>query len=173
MVLMPLDTRSAKTSAPSVKRLRRSPFSLSSSGGLRNTTRRGPEEAPSSSTSENGSPVRLSASSCGLAMVALVSTKRGSPPCSSATRLSLRKHRRDVGAEDAAQDVGLVDGHDLEVPEEIPPGLVVRQEADVEHVGVREDYVRAAPDVRAQGLRGVAVVGGRVDAAQAEALDLA
>ncbi len=88
---MPLETRSAKTSAPSVSRLRRSPFSLSKSGGLRKTTLRGPEEAPSSSTSENGSPVRLSASSCGLAIVALVSTKRGSPPCSSATRLSLRK----------------------------------------------------------------------------------
>ena len=39
-------------------------------------TRRSPVEAPSLSTSVKGSPVRLSASSCGLAIVALVSTKR-------------------------------------------------------------------------------------------------
>src|SRR5215207_4081858 len=88
MVLTPCETRFAKTRAPSVRRLRLSPFSLSSKGGLRKMTRRSPVEAPSLSTRVKGRPVRLSASSCGLAIVALVSTKRGSPPCNSATRLS-------------------------------------------------------------------------------------
>src|ERR671917_175437 len=46
MVLIPWETRFAKTSAPSVRRLRRSPFSLSRSGGVRKKTRPAPQGAP-------------------------------------------------------------------------------------------------------------------------------
>ena len=76
--------------------------------------------------------------------------------------------RSDVRAEHPAQDVGLVHGHYSQVAQEICPGLVVGQDADVEHVGVGEDHVRAASHVGPYGLGRVAVVGRRVDAAQPE-----
>ena len=50
---------------------------------------------------------------------------------------------------------------------------MVGQDADVQHVRVGEQDVRPAPDVRAEGVRRIAVIGRRVDAAQAEGLDLA
>jgi hypothetical protein len=78
-----------------------------------------------------------------------------------------------VRPEDAAQDVRLVDGHDLQVAQKVGPGLVVGQDADVQHVGVRKQDVRPAPDVRAEGVRRVAIIGRRMDSAQAEVLDLA
>ena len=70
----------------------------------------------------------------------------------------------DVRAEHAAVDVGLVDDDDREVREQLGPGGVVGEDADVEHVGVGEHDVRAPADVRARLARGVAVVDRRVDA---------
>ena len=68
------------------------------------------------------------------------------------------QHVGDVGAEHAAVGVRLVDDHPAEAGEEVAPALVVGQDADVEHVGVGEDQVRAAADRRAVLARGVAVV---------------
>ena len=52
----------------------------------------------------------------------------------------------DVGAEDAAVDVRLVDHDDREVGEEVRPRGVVREDPEVEHVGVGEDDVGVAAD---------------------------
>ena len=53
------------------------------------------------------------------------------------------QHVRDVRAEHAPVDVRLVDDHEREVREEVAPGGVVRQDADVQHVRVGEHHVRA------------------------------
>ena len=62
---------------------------------------------------------------------------------------------RDVRAEHAAVHVRLVDDDDGEVREHVRPRVVVREDPDVEHVGVREDEVRPPAD-------GGALVAGRV-----------
>jgi hypothetical protein len=54
-----------------------------------------------------------------------------------------------VRAEDAAVDVRLVDDDVAQVVQHVRPTVVVRQHADVEHVGVREDDVRPAADLPA------------------------
>jgi hypothetical protein len=77
-----------------------------------------------------------------------------------------------VRSEDASQDVSLVYSHELEVAQEVAPGLVVRQDADVQHVRVRQDDVRLAAHLGPQRCRRIAVVGCRVDAAQLEGTDL-
>ena len=64
----------------------------------------------------------------------------------------------DVGAEDAAVDVRLVDDDVAEPRQHLAPVLVVGQDADVEHVGVGQDQVGAAPDRGALLARRVAVV---------------
>ena len=70
----------------------------------------------------------------------------------------------DMRAEDAAVDVRLVDHHVGEVREHVAPAVVVGQDADVEHVRVREHEVRPLADLPAPlGLR-VAVVDRRPDA---------
>ena len=56
--------------------------------------------------------------------------------------------------------------------EERPPQLVVGKDPDVQHVRVREDDVRLAPDRRAAPRRRVAVVGLGADLVQLEARDL-
>ncbi len=66
-------------------------------------------------------------------------------------------------AVDAAQAVQLVDHHVAQVLEELHPLRVVRQDALVEHVGVRHHDVRARPDRLARVLRRVSVVGERAD----------
>ena len=70
----------------------------------------------------------------------------------------------DVRAEDAAVDVRLVDDDDREVREQLGPGGVVGEDADVEHVGVGEHDVGAPADVGARLARGVAVVDRRANA---------
>ena len=72
----------------------------------------------------------------------------------------------DVGhvrAEHAAQAVQLVDHDVAEVLEQLHPLRVVRQDALVEHVGVRDHDVRPRPDRLARVLRRVAVVRERPD----------
>ncbi len=70
---------------------------------------------------------------------------------------------RDVGAEDPAICVDLVDDYVAEVAEEPAPSAVVWEDTLVEHVGVREDDARLAPQLSARGLRSVAVVGAGFD----------
>ena len=60
--------------------------------------------------------------------------------------------------------MGLVDDDDREVREQLGPGGVVGEDADVQHVGVREHDVRPSADVRARLARGVAVVDRRAHA---------
>ena len=78
------------------------------------------------------------------------------------------QHVRDVRAEHAAIDVRLVDHDDREVGEHVRPRPVVGQDAEVEHVRVREDHVRAPADLRALLARRVAVVDRRPRALDAE-----
>ena len=68
------------------------------------------------------------------------------------------EHVGDVRAEDAAVDVRLVDDDVAEVREHVSPAVVVREDADVEHVRVREDDVRPLADLPAALARRVAVV---------------
>ena len=73
-----------------------------------------------------------------------------------------------VRAEHAAVDVRLVDDDVAQVREHVPPAVVVREEADVEHVGVREDQVRPLADLPALLRRRVPVVDRGARARQAE-----
>ena len=75
---------------------------------------------------------------------------------------------RDVRAEDAAVDVRLVDHDEAEVVEKVAPQVVPRQDADVEHVRVREHEVRPAADLAPPLGRGVSVVDRRADGGDAE-----
>jgi len=68
-----------------------------------------------------------------------------------------------VRAEDAAVDVRLVDDDGREVGEERPPGLMVGQDPEVEHVRVGQHQVGLAADRRPALARGVAVVDGHAD----------
>ncbi len=74
----------------------------------------------------------------------------------------------DVRAEDAAVDVRFVHDHEGEVRQHVAPAVVVWQDADVEHVGVREDHVRPLANLPAALGRGVAVVDRGPQARQAE-----
>ena len=73
-----------------------------------------------------------------------------------------------VRAEDAAVDVRLVHDDVAEVREDVAPAVVMRQDADVEHVRVREDDVRPLADLPAGLRRGVAVVDRRPHLGHAE-----
>src|SRR5439155_16233914 len=69
----------------------------------------------------------------------------------------------DVGAEDAAIDVRLVDDDIAEVGEDVTPAVVVWQYAQVEHVRVGQDQVRPLADLPAALALGIAVVDRRAD----------
>ena len=69
------------------------------------------------------------------------------------------QHVRDVRAEHAAQHVQLVDHHVAQPHEERRPLRVRREDADVEHLGVREQHRRVGARPRPLVGRGVAVVG--------------
>ena len=68
------------------------------------------------------------------------------------------QHVGHVRAEHAAVDVRLVDDHHRQVREEVAPRRVVGQDPQVQHVGVGDDDVRAAPDRQPLLARRVAVV---------------
>jgi hypothetical protein len=59
------------------------------------------------------------------------------------------QHVADMRAEDAAVHVRLVDDDVAEVVEHVPPAVVMWEDADVEHVRVREDQVRPPTDLPA------------------------
>jgi hypothetical protein len=69
----------------------------------------------------------------------------------------------DVGAKHAAVHVRLVDDHECQVREQIPPGGVVGHDPDMQHVGVRQDEVAAPADRGPLLARRVAVVDRRPD----------
>ncbi len=68
------------------------------------------------------------------------------------------KHIGDVRAEHAAVHVRLVDDDVAQVVQDVGPQVVSRQDADVEHVGIREHEVRPLPDLPAPLGRCVTVV---------------
>ena len=72
-------------------------------------------------------------------------------------------------AEHAAVHVGLVDHDNAQVVEDVAPAVVVWEDAEMQHVRVREDRVRGAPDMRALPDGRVAVVDRGSQGAQAEA----
>ena len=74
----------------------------------------------------------------------------------------------DVRPEDAPIDVRLVDDDVAEVREDVSPAVVVREDADVEHVRVREDDVRPLADLPAPLSRRVAVVDRRLEPFEAK-----
>jgi len=63
-----------------------------------------------------------------------------------------------VGAEDAAVHVRFVDDDVAQVVQDVGPAVVVREDADMQHVRVRQDDVRPAPDLPALLGRRVPVV---------------
>ena len=79
------------------------------------------------------------------------------------------QHVADMGAEDAAVHVRLIDHDEGQIGKEVPPRGVVRQDPDVQHVRVGDDEVAALADRRALVARGVAVIDRGADLlAQAE-----
>ena len=71
-------------------------------------------------------------------------------------------------AEHATVDVRLVDDHVPQVVQDVAPAVVVGHHPDVEHVGIREDHVRASADVASLLRRGVAVVDRDAEPGKAE-----
>src|SRR6185295_10496331 len=70
-----------------------------------------------------------------------------------------REDVMEVAAEDAPVGVELVEHDPTEIREERTPGGPVAEEAEVQHVRIGDhDARKAAPDRRALGRRGVAVV---------------
>ena len=68
------------------------------------------------------------------------------------------QHRGHVGAEEAPVGVDLIDHHELQARQEGAPGGMVRKDADVQHVRVREHHPRGAADRRPLAPRGIAVI---------------
>ena len=83
------------------------------------------------------------------------------------------QHVADVRAEDAAVDVRLVDDHVGEVREHVAPAVVVGEDADVEHVRVREHEVRPLADLPPPLHLRVAVVDRRLHARHLQLLERA
>ena len=151
-------TRSASSLAASLRADARLPSFSSTSGGFHITTWRSAWGAPSRSTSSISRPVSPSPSWSGLAIVALVSTKRGLRAVGAGEPPQPAQHVGHVRAEHPAVDVRLVDHHPGEVGEHVAPVAVVGQHAHVQHVRVGQDQVGALADRPALLARRVAVV---------------
>ena len=78
---------------------------------------------------------------------------RGAVERSAAAQAS--NHVRDVAAKDAAIDVSLVDDDRAEARQPLIPALMVRADADVDHVGITEDEIRL--DASAAATRGIRI----------------
>ena len=78
---------------------------------------------------------------------------RGSVERSAATQAS--NHVRDVAAKDTAIDVSLVDDDRAEARQPLIPPLMVRADADVDHVRIAEDEIRL--DASPAATRGVRI----------------
>ena len=83
------------------------------------------------------------------------------------------QHVADVRPEDAAVHVRLVHDDVAEVREDVAPAIVVRQDADVEHVRVGQDQVRPFADLPAALALRVAVVDRGPDALDLELVERA
>ncbi len=75
---------------------------------------------------------------------------------------------RHVRPEHTAVHVCLVDDHVAEIREDVAPAVVIRQEADVDHVRVGENHVRPLADLLSLLGRRVAVVDSRLEPGHAE-----
>ena len=123
------------------------PSSSSSSGGFHIATRRLARGAASWSTSLN--PVKAGQTLGELDRIGDRRAREQEARLAAVDRgdaAQAPEHVRDVGAEHAAVHVRLVDDHERQVREQLAPRGVVGQDPDVEHVGVREDQVRALAD---------------------------
>ncbi len=165
IVRAPSRTSRASSSAASPSAERRAPSCSSVSGGFHTAiVRDGAGEPSSSIRRTSSSPVSRSASSSGLAIVAEVIRKTRFGAVGGGDPAKPAQHAGDVRAEHAAVDVGLVDHDDGEVGEQVGPGAVVGQDADVQHVGIGQHDVGLLADLGARLAGRVAVVDGRAHA---------
>ena len=140
------------------------PSSSLATGGLMTRMCLRPDGAPLSSTSSTGASRMRSASSLGLAMVALAQMKIGIGAVVVADPAQAADDVRHVAAEQAPVGVQLVDDDVLEVLEQLEPLRVVRKDRRVEHVRVGDDHLPGRADHAAHVGGRVAVVGVRLEA---------
>jgi hypothetical protein len=76
-----------------------------------------------------------------------------------------------VATEQAAIGVQLVEHEVAQARQHAPPGVVMRQDAAMQHVGVGGDRMRPCPRGTALGRRRVAVVGGHTDPGRGRGVD--
>ena len=158
IVRSPRAVSAASSPAASPSADPRVPSASSSSGVSQNATRRGARGAPSSvddahvEAGERGAGLRgvrdRGAGEQELRLAAVERAHAPQPP----------QHERHVRAEDAAVGVRLVDHDVREVGQHVRPAPVVGQDADVQHVGVRQDRIGEAAHEVALLARRVAVV---------------
>jgi hypothetical protein len=68
------------------------------------------------------------------------------------------QHVRHVAAEHPPVDVGLIDHHKAQMPQEIRPAGMLRQDPHVQHVGVGQDQASPLPDETSRLGRRVPIV---------------
>ena len=120
------------------------------------------------STTVTRSPSSAAPSSPGFEIVAEARSTCGLGSVDASESPQPPKDVRDVRSEDAAVDVRFVDDDVAQVREEVSPAIVIRQDADVQHVRVREDHVGRATDLAAVLERRVAVVDRRAQPGEPE-----
>ena len=74
------------------------------------------------------------------------------------------QHACHLRAEDTAVDVRLVNHDVTQIPKEFRPEIVIRQNADGEHVGIRQDDVRGLAELGADCARRIAIIRSKEDA---------
>ena len=167
-VRRPRSTKPACSFAASASAEPRSPSSSSRSGGFQRTTVRSARGAASSPMTVTGAPSR-SAQTAGVRDGSGGEQELRLRAVDARQAAETPQHVGDVRAEDAPVDVRLVDDDVAEVREHVAPALVVRQQADVDHVRVGEDRVRPLADLPALLARRVAVVDRRAQLRHAQA----
>ena len=160
-------TRSASRSAVSDEAARRvgAPFSpvYAVSGGSHSATDTWPRGEVSPVTGSTSSPVSRAAASSGLGHGGRGQDEGGRGAVAGAEPAQPAYDVGDVGPEDAAVVVALVDHDVLQRAQEPRPPLVARQQRAVEHVGVGQDVLGVVAGPVALLAAAVAVVGGDPD----------
>ena len=151
-------TSSAIIAAASASADARSPVSGSSSVGFHRATVRSGRAAPSPLTTSTRSPHQLRHHLGRVRHRRRCEQELRRRADRGADAAQTADHVGDVRAEHAPVDVRLVDHDVRQVREHVAPAVGVRADADVQHVGVREQQVRVPPRHRAGRLVGVAVV---------------
>ena len=173
-VRRPRSTSSASSREASPSALARTPSSSSSSGGFQSAIVRSARGARVVLDDGDVDSERAPApSSPGFAIVAEASRNCGLGAVHARQPAEPAQHVADVRAEDAAVDVRLVDDDVGEVGEHVAPAVVVGEDADVEHVRVREHEVRPLADLPPSLRLRVAVVDRRLHARHLQLLERA